>query len=171
MVYKKYIETNADVLYGDIEIREEYGDGIILNHKISNHLLMRKKMSIFHPATFVKRSVYKNFGVYSCDYRSASDYDFFLRLFLQGYRFVHVPFILASFLSGGLSGQNFKLSLTENYQIRKKQLGIISAFSYALSRTINSLFYKSRKSLFILIFGKRNYYKIKQKKSNQIEIE
>lgn len=167
IVYKTYLETDADVLYGDIEIREENENDFILKYLIADHRFLTKRMSIFHPSTFVKLSVYKNLGLYNCDYKTASDYDYFLRLFLQGYKFVYVPFILTTFLFGGISSQNFKLSLKQNYQIRKKQLGIISAISYKLSTITIHLFFKFRKVLIISIIGRNKYFKLKQAKYNK----
>lgn len=164
LVYRKYLETDADVLYGDIEIMEEYGKDFILIHKNADHTFLKARMSIFHPSTFVKLSVYRNFGVYDSNYRSASDYDFFLRLFILGYQFVHVPHTLATFRSGGISGQNFKLSLKENYQIRKKQIGTITAISYKFSAITWNLFFKFRKALSVAIIGRDKYFKFKKAK-------
>ena len=111
IVYSTFLNINSDIYYGDIEILEEEDDDYVSKFEIADHTLLKNKMSIFHPSTFVKLSVYKNFGFYDCKYQSASDYDFFLHLYLQGYKFVHVPLILATFRSGGISGKNFKLSL------------------------------------------------------------
>ena len=164
-VYNKYKEAEGDVFYGDIEIMEEYKTDYILNYGKANHKLLIKRMSIFHPSSFIKHSIYKSFGSYNQNYKSASDYDFFLRLFLQDYKFVYIPYRLAFFRSGGMSSNNFKLSLRENYQIRKKHLNAKKALSYVLLMLFNHSIFTLRKVLIVLIISEDKYYKLKQNKS------
>jgi glycosyltransferase involved in cell wall biosynthesis len=161
-VYKVFQEISADVIYGDIEIKEKNGKEFILRKSIANHKMLRKCMSIFHPSTFVKLSIYKEFGVYNNEYCSAADYDFFLRLYLQKFNFVHIPVVLATFRSGGLSSKKYKLSLNENYQIRKKHLGFISALSYTMATICTHSFYSVRRFIITLIIGEKLYFKIKR---------
>jgi|AntAceMinimDraft_7_1070363.scaffolds.fasta_scaffold09848_1 glycosyltransferase involved in cell wall biosynthesis len=164
-VYTIFKESDADVIYGDIEIKEECENDFIVRNEIANHSLLKNQMSIYHPATFVKLSVYGNIGMYNCNYKIASDYDFFLNLFLKGNNFIHVPFILATFRSGGISGKNFYVLLKENYLIRKIRIGKMSAVFYLFSTIAVHSFYKFRRAFIISIIGKNNYYKIKQNKN------
>jgi glycosyltransferase involved in cell wall biosynthesis len=166
-VYHAFNETHADVIYGDIEVKQKNGVEFIFLHQVADHKLLKKRMSIFHPSTFVKLSVYQNFGMYNCEYRLASDYDFLLKLFLKKYRFVRVPIVLATFLSGGFSDQNYKLLHKENYQIHKKQFGVINAISYKFNTIAFYLFFTFRKALVISIIGKNKYITLKKKKYNK----
>ena len=164
-VYKAFNSTNADIVYGDIEIKEEKNNDFIITTHIANHKYLEKKMSIFHPATFVKLSVYKNIGVYNTEYRSAADYEFFLRLFQQNFTFVHLPFLAATFRSGGISGKNFKLSLKENYKIRYKHLGLFAAIIYFYKTIITYSFFSLRKKIITGLIGGNFYFKIKQRRT------
>ena len=163
-VYNVANQSNADVLYGDLEIKEEYEDGFILRKESANHKRLNNNMSIFHPATFVKLSVYRTIGGYDCDYKIASDYDFFLNLYFKDYEFVHIPFYLASFRSGGLSGNNISLIVKENYHIRKNRIGVVSAVFYLIKTIVIHIFYKYRKRIFELLFGRNKYLRIRKKK-------
>lgn len=162
-VYEAFQETNADIIYGDIEAREDYGDEFILRRLYADHSQLKRNMSIFHPATFIKLSVYRRFGFYDIKYRSASDYDLLLRLYNRGYKFAYVPEVLATFRSGGTSSNDFRLSLTENYQIRLNHQSIFYALYYAFKTISLYLYYRLRRDLLILILGQKKYFEIKKK--------
>lgn len=165
-VYKTFNRTNADVIYGDIEIKEEKYEDFIVSTYLADHKYLKNKMSIFHPSTFVKLSVYKNFGVYNTEYKSAADYEFFLKLFLQNAIFVHLPFVLATFRSDGISSKNIKLSIKENYKIRRNVLGLFAAVKYFYFTIITATFYTLRKKIITGLLGEKIYFKLKQNKNN-----
>lgn len=164
-VYKAFKNTNADIVYCDIEIKEEVDNNFNITTHIANHKYLENKMSIFHPSAFVKLAVYKNIGVYNTEYRSAADYEFFLRLFQQKFVFTHLPFVAATFRSGGISGKNFKLSLNENYQIRYKHLGIYAALVYFYKTIITYSFFSLRKKIITGLIGEKLYFNIKQRRA------
>jgi glycosyltransferase involved in cell wall biosynthesis len=57
-----------------------------------------------HPAFFVRRSAFERIGGFDLAYRSASDFDWVLRLFLaEGERFRFLDRVLTVFRTGGLS--------------------------------------------------------------------
>ena len=134
-------DTNADLIYGDLKIKKEVdGKSIVTTNKAS-HLQLKKSMSIFHPASFIKLSAYKKMGLYNTEYRSAADYEFVLKLYLNNYKFVKIPLVLATFRTGGLSTSDIKLSFYENYKIRYNAFGFFSAASYLLFRMMKTLYY------------------------------
>jgi glycosyltransferase involved in cell wall biosynthesis len=159
-------EFDTDVLYGNIEIIENRLNSCIKRYEIASHGQLKNHMSIFHPATFVKLSVYRSIGGYDCDYKIASDYDFFLNLYILGYKFVHVPFCLASFRDGGISGNNISLIIKENYRIRKNRIGVVSSIFYLIHTIFIYIFYKYRKRIFESLFGTNMYSRIRQKRYN-----
>ncbi|MFY9512573.1 MAG: hypothetical protein WAQ05_16525, partial [Rubrivivax sp.] len=58
---------------------------------------------VVHPACFVAREVYQRVGGFDARYRIAMDYDFVLRAYLAGTRFVHLDEALVGFRGGGVS--------------------------------------------------------------------
>jgi glycosyltransferase involved in cell wall biosynthesis len=66
-------------------------------------LAVRIGTPVVHPATFVARGVYRRVGGFDTRYRVAMDYDFVLRAYLAGARFVHLDEPLVGFRGGGLS--------------------------------------------------------------------
>ncbi len=82
-------------------------------------LAVRVGTPVVHPATFVSREVYRRVGVFDTRYRVAMDYDFVLRAYLAGARFVHVDEALVGFRGGGLSDRQPVLGFRE---VRRSQL-------------------------------------------------
>ncbi len=161
-VIKVFKDSNADVIYGNIQIRDEYSTKIYYKKLIANHEMLKTGMSIFHPATFVKRVCYQELGYYSTAYRLAADYDLFLNYFLLQVQFIHIPEVLAVFRSGGISSSNFVLSLKENYLIRKRRLGVKSAFKYGFIRVSYHIYFITRKMIIQMLIGKERYFNIKK---------
>lgn len=58
---------------------------------------------IFHPACFIKRSVFEKTGKFSLDYPICADLDFFLRAKEQGIVFYYLDVPLTVFSTGGIS--------------------------------------------------------------------
>lgn len=79
---------------------------------------LRSGMTILHPASFVTRELYEEYGLYNTDYYIASDYDLYLKMYLGGVRFRCINEIFANFALGGIS--------TQNKVLGKKEENIIS---------------------------------------------
>lgn len=163
-VYNEYLKTNADIIYGNIDIREQVGDNIISHFPIANHLLLRNKMSIFHPSCFISLKTYQEFGVYDVGYRLAADYEYLLKLFVNGCRFVYLPDVVAVFNAEGLSSKSFNLSLKENTKIRAKYNGKLNAFVYFVRKSVTNFYFSFRKQLITLLIGEDTFNKMKSRK-------
>lgn len=70
----------------------------ILNHHfLNNHM-------IWHEACFLSKDIYDELGLYSTEYKSASDYDYFIKLYLnKSINFVPVYEVTTNFRTGGAS--------------------------------------------------------------------
>jgi glycosyltransferase involved in cell wall biosynthesis len=158
-VFKKY---DADVVYGDIEILEDMYGHIFSKTLIANHKLLKNEMTIFHPSSFVKHAIYLEYGYYNTNYRSASDYDLFLQLFLQNKKFIYIPKELATFRSDGISSKNLKLSLYENYLIRKNRIGLLNATIFKIRRILLNHFFITRTIILNKLLGKNNIILLKK---------
>jgi glycosyltransferase involved in cell wall biosynthesis len=90
----------ADVFYGDSTFMNEKGHvwrirrEIEFNRFILHHLYM---LYILTAATFFRRRVFQDGNWIDTKYSYAMDYEFILRLDDKGYRFRHVPELLADF--------------------------------------------------------------------------
>ena len=167
LLYEKLKNLNSDVVYGNIFILDE-SSGII-KKEIANHNDLKTQMSIFHPSCLIKKECYNIHGLYSLNYNLASDYDFLLKLFLNGSSFYYLNFFFVYFRNDGISSTNIFESLRENFLIRKKRIGLKSAFIFLIKRLLINSYYLLRNKLALLILGKKKFNKLKKKLNNGIK--
>jgi len=98
----EYFATHpeTDVLYGDITWIDR--DGVVFEHRPSldfDRFSLRYLhwLTIPSPATFFRSSIVRDGHLIDTSYQYAMDYEFFLRLANEGYRFAHVAETLADF--------------------------------------------------------------------------
>lgn len=161
MVCKEFKKTGADVIYGDINIIEFFPHKTIAHKSKADHNLLKKKMSIFHPATFLSRECYIKYGLYNTNYKITADYELLLNLYLKNLNFKYIPKVLTNFRAGGISSSKTNILVKENFSIRKNHLGLINALAYIISAISTNMFYAFRKSFIELIIGKQNFTKLR----------
>lgn len=92
-------DDETEVIYGTTEF--VYGDKYICT--VENGALedLTYRMVIPHTAVFVKRDVYQSVGKFDLQYQLAADYDFILRMYLNGIMMKPIRDTLAYFRVGG----------------------------------------------------------------------
>ncbi|MDJ0691863.1 MAG: glycosyltransferase family 2 protein [Xenococcaceae cyanobacterium MO_188.B32] len=88
---------------------------------------INKGMPINHPATFVSKSIYTQFGYFNSQYRICGDYDFIFRIYHNPLiRFEFTKLELAYMRLGGISEKFISLWVRcqEHFLIRKHNLSI-----------------------------------------------
>jgi glycosyltransferase involved in cell wall biosynthesis len=92
---------DCDVYYGDA-IHERFDGSSEFLFRPDKEIGRRiwHRMPVSHPATFVRRSAYERFGLFSTRYRLAMDYELMLRMFRNGARFCYVNAVLSHFRYG-----------------------------------------------------------------------
>lgn len=116
-IAQKYIETNGDVIYGDMIYIGANGKETYVksNDDISD---LYYQMSIPHPSTFCKTVLLKK-DKFDVGYKIASDYKFLLRLYNDNMSFVHVDKAISRFYCGGVSTSKLYKTSQETYDISK----------------------------------------------------
>lgn len=160
-VCEEFFTSNADIIYGDIEILEQVGGKLISHLDVANHDFLLNRMSIFHPSTFISLKTYQKFGLYDTSYKLAADYEYLLKLFVNNCHFIYLPTVLAVFRKEGLSSTGFKLSLFENTRIRAKYKGKLNSLIYFILKSGSNFYFSSRKRIIIFLIGENNFNKIK----------
>jgi glycosyltransferase involved in cell wall biosynthesis len=90
-----------------------------------------------HPALFVRRSIYEQFGFFQEDYRIAGDYEFVARIFKNGnLKSIHFSRVLVRMQTGGLSTAGLRATYLLNKEILRacRQNGITSNWLMVLSK-------------------------------------
>lgn len=133
------IDSNV-IFYGDLRFIEtntiQKGD---VNFKNKIRYIMPR---LNHPTVFVSKDIYKKIGMFNIKYKVAMDYDFLLRAYLNGCRFIYIPQVLANMRLSGISNQKFS-GLGENLKISQLKLfTIILYFYYAVFNKFKSVWNK-----------------------------
>ena len=97
-IFAKYPEI--DIVYGDYLTIDERGNALKIRREIEFDafvLLYHRILYIPTTATFFRRRIFEEDNWLNEDLQYAMDFEFFIRLAARGYRFMHIPEILADF--------------------------------------------------------------------------
>ena len=116
-------QDKYQILYGFIRMINESGMEVT-TERISHNVLEQRMIA--HPACFVTKSVYDDFGVFDLQYISVADYDFMLRMYRnKEVNFVPVDVVITNFVLGGMSASTTAwldlLKLKSNYNFISKK--------------------------------------------------
>jgi glycosyltransferase involved in cell wall biosynthesis len=136
-----FSRSNADVVYGDVELVDEQ-TGLSYRKQSKSELMPRTMSSISHPTVFVKRSIYAS-RLFNTKMRIAADYDLFLGLYTNRYRFEHSGGLVAHILTGGVSSSF--LTQIEVFKVHKKYYGLFYAASQFVPSALRYVFYEGRR--------------------------
>lgn len=93
-------DEKYQILYGFVRYMKA---GVECSIDRRSHKFLREGM-ISHPACFVTKAVYDDYGHYDLRYISAADYDFMLRMSqIDEIRFYPVDYLITNFSLGGMS--------------------------------------------------------------------
>lgn len=113
------LESKADVIFGLLNVWESNK----LVWVYCNFCSTIQKESLAHPSTFISRKAYQQHGLYSLDYKSASDYEMFIRLYNAGCSFKYVDSAFSNFARGGVSGTSLGYFETLGIKHKYKFIG------------------------------------------------
>ncbi len=85
------------------------------------------QMPFCHQTMFTKKDALLEIGKFNEKYRSAADYDIVMRLLMNGFEYVEVPFSIVSYRSGGISEKMQEQSDREKKEIFCTNYGALDA--------------------------------------------
>jgi len=92
--------SELDIVYGDYRLVDGKGVLIRVRKELGFDMFMLKYLHVLYiPTTsaFFRRKVFDEGNFLDINYHYAMDYEFFLRLAIQGYKFGHVSALMADF--------------------------------------------------------------------------
>jgi glycosyltransferase involved in cell wall biosynthesis len=107
---------NEDILYGNMMI--DWENGKITLGKMPDNISFLHMLTdtLWHPVSFIKRSLFGLHGCYNESYKMVADYDFFFRtIIVSNVSTCHIPIPISIYNVNGLS------SLPENKSIEKEE--------------------------------------------------
>jgi len=137
-VYEAFQDNEIKLVYSDLNyVSKNNKKRIIRFWKSGAYAPWKLKFGWMppHPTVFVRRDILISNGLYSLDFKIASDYDFLLRLLnsLEPEQCRYISKVLVNMQTGGESNKNLKnifLKMREDYLIAKKNSmnGVIVVF-------------------------------------------
>ena len=107
---------DVDVLHGDVLLYD--GSHLIKKIRPAGRWWYPWRLVLFnHPATFVRRSVYEEYGLFDTNYRIAMDVEIFLRWKSRGVKMTYLPEVFVNMNCGGASGQCAEVGIWESRKV------------------------------------------------------
>lgn len=97
------------------------GIWVILGKSFDPKKLYRGMRSLNHQTMYVRKGLYDKYGLYDNSFKIAMDFDFVARI--RNEKFLFIPEILVISEPGGISSEQYNLSLKESTVVVKKYLG------------------------------------------------
>lgn len=122
-VVKIFLEEHSDAVYADLQyVDSNHTNKIIRNWKSGNY-----KPGDFlygwmppHPTFFVKKDIYRKFGNFSMELKSAADYELMLRfIHKHQIRLSYLKRVIVKMRAGGMSNSSLKNRMRANKEDRK----------------------------------------------------
>jgi glycosyltransferase involved in cell wall biosynthesis len=106
------MHPDIDVVHGDVLLSK--GEQILKRVRPAGCWWYPWRLVLFnHPATFVRKSVYEQYGLFDTNYRIAMDVEIFFRWMSSGIKMRYVPEVLVNMQAGGASGNQAFLGYSE----------------------------------------------------------
>jgi len=122
-VVECFQKNSCDSVYGDLQYVDQHDTSKVVRTWISGSYRHGKFLQGWmppHPAFFVKRTCYENYGSFNTSFRTAADYELMLR-FLHKHRIstAYLPGILVKMRTGGASNITLKARINANREDRR----------------------------------------------------
>jgi glycosyltransferase involved in cell wall biosynthesis len=175
-VLQKVFEDNssAEVIHGNVLTKDKYNNEAIKKTPSFKDLTVTYFLydTIYHQGSFIKKSVFQQYGLYDENYKIISDWVMFLKLAINGCYFEYKDVNIAFFEPGGISSSYPDIIIKEKKQeLSKPEYGQlindfveISRLKSALPIANEHLVVKSNKVLSKLMNAYLRYYYYKKRK-------
>lgn len=112
------LHPEAELVHCDLTMWK--GPGKYVQHGNPDGQIRGCRMTMHHPGSFVKKSVYDRIGGYDIRYKLAADFDFVFRCRDENVRMLYLPRTLVNMTFGGRGKQEYLCSLRETRMIAER---------------------------------------------------
>lgn len=125
-IVNRFVSTDCDVVFGDIEIINPENKKVVRYWRSSNFQYWKLYFGWMppHTALAIKNSTFQKVGKFDESFQISGDYDYILRLFTRDdLNFQYIPRLITKMRAGGSSNKNirsFIVKFIEDYRIAKK---------------------------------------------------
>lgn len=110
-VVEAFAADHVDACYGDVVFVREDMQNVVRYYRSSRFSPERLAYGWMpaHPTLFLKRGLFRDYGVFKTDYRIAADYELVVRLFrVHRISYRYIPEVLVKMRVGGVSTRGIK---------------------------------------------------------------
>ncbi len=133
-------EEDVSVYYGDCVVFSESGGDRFAAKPKTDLDRLKWTMGIYHPACFVTKKAYSQFGLYDPDLRYCMDRELLLRFYMNGCRFKYINKLLACYREGGVNQKYYQQNLREGTEISIKYgMNRPKAYAFMTWKTIKHM--------------------------------
>ena len=101
----EHLEDDTEVAYG--KAYRLYADGSVRDYLPRNLKIFTYKMPLVHPATFVKKAAYEQYGIFNVDYHYCMDRAVLYKMYQCGAKFQYIDEYFAYYRMGGMSENHY----------------------------------------------------------------
>ena len=146
------------VIYGDMyKFADEYQTASLFKGNLSDRAFKTASIIINHPACFVQRSLYENFGTFNLEYEVGADRELMMRFHSKNVPFIKLDRTIAKFRLGGTTSNQSLNSIINREIVQEYKL--LNTYKIARTRIVKVLFKKTiqslRKWLFYQLLGEK----------------
>ncbi|MDB3916506.1 glycosyltransferase [Alphaproteobacteria bacterium] len=148
-VIKEFKNSNCSAVYGDVEFfRFASGGRKVITRRWQASAYKKTKLKLGwmppHTSLFIKKSVYKELGVFDTSYEISADYDFIFRMLMKNYKVNYLPSVLVQMGIGGKSTASFQnqiIKFKEDFRvIQSNNVGNLGTIILKRLRKLNQYF-------------------------------
>ena len=99
-------QNRSAIYYGNIHLQKADNTSSLHQYPAELNFAFWENYTINHQASFIKRQLFKELGLYDHNYTLAADYAFFLTCFMRGKTFEHINKELVHYTLDGASSKN-----------------------------------------------------------------
>ena len=111
------VKEDTDVYYGDCVVINDTSKKRFLVTPKNDLERLKVSMCIYHPATFVMKRTYDQYGAFKEDLKYCMDRELLLRFYVNKCKFEYIPEPLAFYREGGVNQVNYKKNVDEGTRI------------------------------------------------------
>ena len=122
-VASEFAKRDLDAIWGDLLYVGRKNTGRIIRYWRSSEPLLRDFKRGWmppHPALFIRKNIFEEYGLYETGFRFSSDYEMALRLFYKNkIKGCYIPGVFIKMRQGGRGDRNLVAKTIEDYRIAK----------------------------------------------------
>lgn len=111
------IKSETDVICGDIIWSDSKRGMEYVRRSSSDWSRLQHGMTVMHPSCFVRKSAYKKYGCFDCNYQYAMDFELLSRFWREKAKFQYIPVLVAKMQADGVSDKGSPNMYREIQQI------------------------------------------------------